>query len=71
MVQRSSSWPQRAVPEALRIIYRDSVSYLPDILAKVDRASMAVRLETRVPFLGHRVAELAARIQLGLKVRDG
>lgn len=57
-------------PDALRIMYCDAVSYLPDdILAKVDRASMAVSLETRVPFLDHRVAEVAARIPLNLKVR--
>ncbi|MCL6682700.1 asparagine synthase (glutamine-hydrolyzing) [Sphingomonas alba] len=59
-------------PDPLRIMYCDAVSYLPDdILCKVDRASMAVSLETRVPFLDHRVAEIAARIPLGLKIRGG
>ena len=59
-------------PDSVRMMYCDAVSYLPDdILAKVDRASMAVALETRVPFLDHRVAELAARIPLGLKIRGG
>jgi asparagine synthase (glutamine-hydrolysing) len=59
-------------PDAIRMMYSDAVSYLPnDTLCKIDRASMAVALETRVPFLDHRVAQVAARIPLRLKIREG
>jgi len=62
----------KGAADEVRIMYCDAVSYLPDdILCKVDRAAMAVSLETRVPFLDHRVAGVAARIPIDLKISGG
>jgi asparagine synthase (glutamine-hydrolysing) len=59
-------------PDAVKIMYADSIGFLPDdILCKVDRAAMAVGLETRLPFLDHRVAELAAAIPIEMKITGG
>ena len=59
-------------PTATRMMLADATAYLPDdILCKVDRAAMAVGLETRVPFLDHRVAAVAARIPVAMQIHGG
>src|SRR5208282_563357 len=67
----SSGWPALSgITE--QMLWLDLVGYLPDdILTKLDRAAMAASLETRTPFLDRDVFDLAWRLPMDAKLRDG
>lgn len=71
LVSESASWPIATEPMG-QLMERDMLGFLPDdTLVKVDRAAMGVSLETRLPFLDHRVVEFAWRLPMSVKLRHG
>jgi asparagine synthase (glutamine-hydrolysing) len=57
---------------AEKMMLLDTLTYLPgDILTKVDRAAMSVSLETRAPYLDHKLYELAWRLPADRRIKDG
>lgn len=71
-IQKGNSLSLKGLDHIQRMMVIDSITYLPDdILVKVDRAAMAVSLESRIPFLDHRVVEFAWTLPQNLKIRNG
>ena len=79
-IVRGGTEPDLARPSAIddlpdfasQMMLMDMLRYLPDdVLTKVDRASMAVSLEARVPLLDQRVIEFAWQLPLSMKLREG
>lgn len=71
VVTDRDAWPKlKGLSEQMMAL--DTLGYLPDdILVKVDRAAMNVSLETRMPFLDHRVMEFAWRLPMSMKIWNG
>ena len=71
LLSRPQDWPALGNFRE-KMMYLDTITYLPgDILTKVDRASMAVGLEARVPMLDHELVEFAWQLPFDVKLREG
>lgn len=71
VITDKTQWPELS-GFVHRMMALDTLTYMPDdILTKVDRAAMSLSLETRVPFLDHRLIEFAWRLPLSMKIKNG
>ena len=52
-----------------RLLYYDQRTYLPSLLSRLDRTSMAASLEARVPFLDYRLVEWSYKLKSSFKIR--
>jgi asparagine synthase (glutamine-hydrolysing) len=69
----ANSWLEKTDAEDVldRLLYADTKTYLHELLMKQDQMSMAASIESRVPFLDHRLAEFTARMPRDMKLRGG
>lgn len=71
LLRRPQDWPASS-DFTHDMMVLDALTYLPDdILVKLDRATMGVSLEGRVPMLDHRLVEFAFSLPTDLKIREG
>jgi len=72
IISNPDRWPQSKLNYTEWMMYIDAMGYLPDdILFKLDRACMAVSLESRIPLLDHRIVEFSWQLPFSMKVRAG
>jgi asparagine synthase (glutamine-hydrolysing) len=71
LLSNAAAWPETDCFEHWMMAMDTQTYMTDDILVKVDRAAMANSLETRVPMLDHRIVELAWRMPITMKIRNG
>lgn len=68
-----NTWLEKcdAVDVLDKLLYADTKTYLHELLMKQDQMSMAASIESRVPFLDHKLVEFSAHMPRKMKLRDG